>query len=315
MGVFCCWCCCCFNNLQSKTLEILAIVFQAISFIFLSCTLAIIKWSKIPVANLLLFILMFIINILIIIFTSFIRCWREKNLIKNAKKIIGQRLASTCFGLIIFCFILCVIEEFVISFGFSNVDYPCRNVNYNNPEKSSNYNYYYRKRNLGNDVDCNQVGPEYDANVITDVEYYISYITFTYLELSFILGVWIWHVLRRRIIQGLDGPSPTPVQSVMYDQYGRQVVVVQQGDVVIMDGQPHIAVPAQNQNNNQFNQSNNQFIQSNNQFNQSHNQFNHFNSKQYNYKNNIGQSQNISNQINNNPIPDSQEFNLQEKPH
>jgi hypothetical protein len=251
---------------------------------------------------------MLIINILIILFTSFIRYWRAKNLIKNTKKIIGQRLASTCFGLIILCFILCIIEEFVISFGFLNVDYPCNNVNYNNPEKSSNYNYYYRKRNLGNDVDCYQVGPKYYANVITDAEFYISYITLTYLEISFILGVWIWHILRRRIIQGLDGPSPTPAQPVIYDQYGRQVVVVQQGDVVIMDGQPHIAMPAPNQNNNQFNQSNNQF-------NQSNNQFNHFNNNQYNYKNNIGQSQNISNQINNNPIPDSQEFNLQEKRH
>ena len=312
MGVLCCCCCCCFNNLQSKTLEILAIVFQSISLFFLFCTLAIIKWSKIPVANLILFILMLIINILIIIFTSFIRYWRAKNLIKNTKKIIGQCFSLTCFVLIIICFILCVIEEFVISYGFYNADYPCRTVNYNNPEKSSNYNYYYGKRNLGNDVNCYQVGPDYYANVITDSEFYISYIIFSYLELSFILGLWIWHILRRRIIQGLDGPSPTNVQPVMYDQYGRQVVVVQQGDVVIMDGQPHIAVPAQNQN---YNNNNNQFNQSNNQFNQSNNQFNHFNNNQQNYKNNIGHSQNISNQINNNPIPDSQEFNLPEKPH
>ena len=124
--------------------------------------------------------------------------------------------------------------------------------------------------------------------------------------------------MRKRIIEGLDGPAKV-AKPVMYDQYGRQVVVVQQGDVVIMNGQPHVAVPAQNQNNNNF--SNNQFNQSNNQFNISNNPVNQFNNNHFDnniYNNNrgsLGSTQNISNQINNNPIPDSQEFNLQEKAH
>ena len=75
----------------------------------------------------------------------------------------------------------------------------------------------------------------------------------------------------------------------MYDHYGRQMVVVRPGDVVIMDGQQHVAMSVQNQ---PFNQYNNNI--SNNPY------------------NNIGQPQNISNQI---PphIPDSQDYNLPEK--
>lgn len=321
MGVLCCCCCCCFNNFASKTLEILQIVFQSICLFLLFCSLVVIKWSNISIANLFLFILMLIITILNIIFTSFIRYWRAKNLIKTTKKRRGQCFALTCFGLIIACFAICIIEEFLISFGFRNADYPCLNVNYDNQEKSSYYNYYYynqKKRNLFNNADCYIEGPSYYANTISGGEYLIAYITFTCLEFSFILGIWIWYILRKRIIEGLDGPAKV-AEPVMYDQYGRQVVVVQQGDVVIMNGQPHVAVPAQNQNNNIF--SNNQFNQSNNQFNISNNPVNQFNNNHFDnniYNNNrgsLGSTQNISNQINNNPIPDSQEFNLQEKAH
>lgn len=306
MGVLCYCCCCCyFKNLKSKTLEILALAFQGISFVLLFCSLIIIRWSKISIANFLLFILMLIITLFIIILSSFIRFWRAKNIIKTSKKMRAQNFALTCIILIIICFIICAIEEFVIFYSFSKADYPCQRVNFGNPEKSSYFNYYYYdKRNLDSDIDCYQVGRNHYAHIITDAEYYVSYITFTYLEFSFILGIWIMYILRRRIIQGIDGPSTTPLSPILYDQYGRKVVVVQQGDVVIMDGQPHIAVSEKKQNNNQ----------SSNQINQSNNQFNHFNNNQYRFNNNSGSSQNISNQINNNLIPDSQEYSLPVKP-
>ena len=81
----------------------------------------------------------------------------------------------------------------------------------------------------------------------------------------------------------------------MQDQYGRQVVVVQPGDVVIMDGQPHVVMPMGYQNNNQ----------NNNQYN---NQFNN----QYNNINNLPQSQNISN-IGNQNYPNSKDISVKEQ--
>ena len=110
--------------------------------------------------------------------------------------------------------------------------------------------------------------------------------------------MFVWYILRSRIIQGLDGPNlpnmpnlPNilPMQRGLYDQYGRQVVVIQPGDVVYMDGQRNVAISAENQYN----------YQSNNP---------QYNNPQYN------NPQYISNQINN-PIPDSNEYNLQEKAH
>ena len=303
MGILYCCCCCCFNNLTSKSLEIVELVFQSISFFFFFFFFVIIKLSKIFFANILLFLLMLLITLLIIVFTSFIRYWRANNLIKTTKKLRGICFASTCLGLIITCFIICVIEEFVISYGFYNADYPCsgskyldNNINYNNyyyKNKLNNTTSNRNNRKLFNNEDCYQLGSSYYANAIKSAEYLISYITFTYLEFSFILGVYIWYILRRRIIQELDGPMPTPVQPAI-GQFGRQVVVVQPGDIVYMDGRPNIVAPVQNPNNYQYNYGNNQY-------------------NNYQYNNNVGPSQNISNQINNNQIPNSQEYNLQEK--
>ena len=92
------------------------------------------------------------------------------------------------------------------------------------------------------------------------------------------------------------------MQQVMYDQYGRQVII-QQGNVVIVDGKQNPGIPGQNQNNNQSNQSNNII-------NHSNNQFNNLKISKFIDNNNIGSSQNISNQMS-----DVRNFNLQEKLH
>ena len=299
MGVLYCCCCCCFNNFTSKSLEIIVLVLQSISLFLLFLSLVIIKWSKISVANILMFLLMLLITLLIIVFTSFIRYWRANNLIKTTKKARGICFASTCFGLVITCFIICVIEEFVISYGFYNADYPCSKYDDNNINSNS---YYYKKklnntisiqnnRKLFNKEDCYLLGSYYNANVINGSEYLISYITFTYLEFSFILGVWIWYILRRRIIQELDGPMINPVQPAM-DQFGRQVVVVQPGDIVYVDGRPNVVASVPNPYNYQYNYGNNL-------------------NNNYQHNNNVAPSQNISDKINNNQIPNSQEYNLQ----
>ena len=304
MGLLWCCCCCCFNNLLAKTLEIFEIVFQSFSLFFLLLSLIIIKWSNLTAVNLILFILMFIITLIILIFIIFIRYWRSKGVIKTTLKKRGIIFVSTCFGLTIVDLIVCIIEEFIIILNFYKVDYPCRNYKYESKTSYNNYSPYYKiktnytkidngtksLRKLSEDINCANYGQYYDAKIIPNADYTISYLTFSYLEIAFIFGIWILYILRRRIVQGLDGPAPTTIQQpVMYDQYGRQVVVVKPGDVVIMDGQQHVAMPIQNQPYNQYN--------------------NNISNNPYN---NIGQSQNISNQVNP-QIPDSQEYNLQEK--
>ena len=167
--------------------------------------------------------------------------------------------------------ILNFIEEYILTYGFRTANYPCyyknkrsNNVNYNNNQ----YYYYWKqkenttliinenKRQLGDiDNDCSVLGRNYYTGIITVGEYLISYFTFSFLEVSLFLGIWIWYLLRIRIKQGIDGPLSNlanilPVQRGNIDQYGRQVVVIREGDVVYVDGQRHVAVPVQNQYNN-----------------------------------------------------------------
>ena len=312
MGLCMVCCGCCFNSLLTKTLEIIAINFQAISVFFLLLSLIIIKWSNISSINLVLFILMFLISVAVLTLTIMIRFWRSKGVIKTTQKAKAVSFSTACFALIIICLVVCIIEEIAIIIGFYNADHICRNYD-------DGLNYYrnldtkFIKAEIGNrfkrllkinknDIDCSYYGKNYDFKVVSNKEYLIAYITFSYIEFELILGIWLYYLLRRRIIQNQDGPLPISgpnVPRAMYDQYGRQVVVVQPGDVVVMGGQQNIAMPVQygyiNQNN----------VPYNNQYN------NHYNN-QYNY--NIPNSQHISNQVSPG-IPDSQEYKLDEKVH
>ena len=69
----------------------------------------------------------------------------------------------------------------------------------------------------------------------------MAYFTLSYFEIASILEIIIWSILRRRIQQKLDGPPAVavPVSPQMVDPYGRQVVVVQPGDIVMMQGNPY----------------------------------------------------------------------------
>lgn len=306
MGVCLVCCGCCFNNLLSKTLEIISIILDSISVFFLFLSLLIIKWSNIPTINVLLYIFMFLINIAMLGFTIIIRYWRSKGVIKNVKKSKALAFATACFALTIICFIICIIEEVAIIVGFYNADFLCKD--YKGPYRSleSKLNILEikneKKRILKinkNDIDCREYGSEYDFRVVSSGDYLMAYLSLSYLEIALILLIWLYYVLRRRITLGQDGPVPISggtIPQAMYDQYGRQVVVVQPGDVVVMGGQQNIAMPAQYAYSGQYyNQNNiNQFANQNNY--------------------NMANSQNIQNQINPG-IPNSQEFPLQEKIH
>ena len=292
MGIFCCCCSCCLDNLSSKTLEILLIAFHSIGVSFLICSLVIISWSKISYINLILVLLILLINVLCLIFIVFIRIWRKKKTIQTIKKKKGIIFSKISIIILIICFIISVIEEFILSYAFSDVDYPCRNKKTEKNDK--NYGQFIFKISLSNnistvddkilrnlkDVDCTEHGKYYYTHEIKNEEYIISYFTFSFLQISLFLGIIIWIILKKRIILGIDKPpSMEKKQNVIYDQYGREVVIVNPGDVVIM-GNPEVSgISMQSPSNNMRS---------------------------------LRQSQSINSQINP-PNINSQEYRLQEK--
>ena len=262
---------CCFKNIATRKFEISLIVFNSISTVFLILCFGIFSWSKIPKVNLVFFILMLLINLCCLTFAILLRYWRAKEVIKTTRKKNGVTISMIGFIFSIIFFIICIIEEYCLIIGFRMVDYPCGS------NGSRDYNRYY----------C--YGWEFYTHEIKDSEYIMAYLTFSYLEIALILGIGIWYFLKVRIVQGLDGPAPIqPVQGVMYDQYGRQVVVVQPGDVVMMGGQRHVAV-----NQPQYNA-------------QYQNQYNNY--QQNYYPNNYPYNNNINNNMMEKPNPGSNDY-------
>ena len=335
MGILCC-CACCFQMLSSRALEINLIVMSSILFFLLFLCFIIIKWKNFSAGNVVFFVFMFLISLANIVISSFLRYWRAKNLIKTSKKSNGVKLAIAGFTLTIIYFIICFIEEIIFSYNYIKTNYPCLNNN-NGDTYGNSYTapYYYKKymnttrfnnpyiRILDDDkIDICQNRPSnYDIDIIKGKELFMAYFTFSFSEIYLIFGMFIWWLLKGRIKQGLDGPLPEGsigrqvAGGAMYDQYGRQVVVVQPGDVVVMDGQRNVAVPMDqynqyyNPNSNQYNnQINNQYnIPNSNQYNNQIN--NQYNNQIHNDVNNEEDSQNISAQVHPEK-PDSQEYKL-----
>ena len=235
----------CFNRSLSKTLEINLIVYNTIAVILIFLSLIIIKWKEISSANLVFFILMFLMCICCLIFSICLRLWRSKGLIKTSKKNTGYRLAVSGLTLTVINFVVCLIELIVMSIGFNNANYPC------DRGEAVNTYYYTGYRRISTEVDCNGKSSNYYTGVITSGQYLIAYFTFSFLGLSLILDMIIWTILKNRIRLELDGPTPIRVAPpAPIDPYGRAVIVVQPGDVVMMGGNPYQYNPyAQNQPN------------------------------------------------------------------
>ena len=216
-------CCYPFCRAKSKNLEITLIVFNSIAAFLLLLSLIIINWKNISTANVVFFILMFLICICCLIFSIFLRLWRSKNLIKTTKKAPGMSLSTAGTTLTIINLSLCLNEEIIISVGFSKADYHCiANSHYDNP--------FFRR--ISSDVDC--------TGILSTAEYIITYFCLSYLEISLILNIILWFKLKSRIKLELDGPAQAqpviPSSPKVYDPYGKAVIVYQPGDIVMTGG-------------------------------------------------------------------------------
>lgn len=228
MGTVYCWCNCCFNNLLTITIEIIELSLQSVSFLLLIISLIIIKWSNLLVYHICIYIGLIIITLIMIIFLIFIRFWRSKGLIKNIKKEQGIKFITTNFVLMILCIVICFIEEFSILYYFHKSNFPCQ---------------YYKPSNTDKQNDTDKICQEnknknYNIKKIKNIEYIITYINFTYIEISLFIGLWLTYILKKRIDQELDGPPVHKNQpKKISEQYGKKVVVVHPGDIVILEGQ------------------------------------------------------------------------------
>ena len=243
MGLcLCCVCCC--QNISAKAIEIFLMVFHSIEVVFLLLNLIILKWSYLPIINLIMFIIIFCFHIPCLIFIIFIRIWRSKNTIKTTNKSKGVIFANICFAILIMSFIGCLIEDYALSYGISKANHPCRDkVKDNDFYYVNRYNYKKSEvlRKLKNDYtisECESLGKyHYEYNIPIE-QIFLSYFTLSFLEAFTIIEFAFWYLLKNRITFGLDGPRPAISAVNQYgNPYGANVVVIQASDRVYMGGQ------------------------------------------------------------------------------
>ena len=219
MGICCC--CylgtCCFNQALTRSIEIAIIVLNSISVILLILCLVLINWKEIYSSNLYLFIVMLAISFICLLFSIIIRYFRYSGSVKSTKKSSASCLSI--FGLIlsIILLIICLVEEIIVTKSFREANFPCLGYN------SNIYIPYYRRMEY--DANCLLYGEDYDRNVITPGQYFITYITISYLELGMIFLIALWCILRTRIVAGLDAPVIHPTNIGIPVQ--QRVIVVQ----------------------------------------------------------------------------------------
>ena len=191
---------------------------------------------------------MFVMAILYLIFSILIRYWGSTGELKTTKK--GTASCLSLFGLIltIIHFILCIVEEVIITISFNRADFPCYDYKDNNSRTRSSV---YRRAEY--EAECKLYGSDYEANVISIGEYYLAYITLSYLELALIFTLFLWSLLRQRIDAGLDGPVVDVVPAGV--AYPQAVVVIQPGysDYQYQPNTPYIYNQQVNSTNRHYN--------------------------------------------------------------
>lgn len=234
MGIFLCGCC--FENLSAKTNEIVLIMLDIFCLFFFSLCFYIIKWKEMLKINIVLFIIMLLIIIICLILTFFMRCWRSSGVIKTSKRNSAIKIATTCFALSIINLIACVFEEVIIVISFSKRFPPCPN-----DDDFDELPYFYRR--ISSDDECQKKRDE------ANKEYYIAYVTFSYMEFMLFLSLCILSILKKRIINKTDDNIiPTIVRGIPAYPYGRQVVVVHPDQIYGMGIENNYNYYSQNMN-------------------------------------------------------------------
>lgn len=111
--MFCCCCCCC-KTYSPKCINITLLIFHILTTIFSFVALVSISWDGFAI-SLLLIIFIFVISVLLTIFSILIIAWANKGLIKGVHKEHGYKLAISGIVLSIIADVLCYITEYTLA--------------------------------------------------------------------------------------------------------------------------------------------------------------------------------------------------------
>lgn len=291
--MFCCCCCCfgdfglssCFGSSENNTknccsyftekiFQIIFIMAYIFLMIFLIATLSIIKWSKFPSVNITFFIFIFFLILACLILGILIYFYTQNSRVDDKVKEKISLISKIGIIITIISLILSIIEEIIISVGFSQASsvYPCDDIDVSF-STSVSVGFFVLKRNFTNFGTNTNIKRILDTNdddcflfFVTGPVLGMTYFTLTMIELISLIAILFW-----RQHKNVYYPNPV-VQNYnpafnTHNQNNPQEIVVQIPQIIVV-----------NQGNNGQNS-----------------QQNNFNGDNLNQNNNNGNNKNINN--------------------
>ena len=183
---FCCCCNCC-NSFSSKCIEICILIVSLCTFIFSLLSIIFIKWDHLKSASFILLIVIIVLSTIITISSISIVIYRFTEAINKKRNSFCLCLARICVFLSICTFVISIVSEGLIQDYFYEIDYPCKSIDKPNNEL------------------CKDKGSDYNAQVCSNLEYTIIYLSSTIIELCTFISIFLWFNDIRRIQEKVDG--------------------------------------------------------------------------------------------------------------
>ena len=205
MCICCCCCCNCFNSFSSKCIELSIFILSSFTFISSILEISIIKWNHLTSTTFTLLIILVIFSAIMTISSMAILFYRFKKIINKKRNSMGICLARIGLFISITSFFISIIAESMIQSNFNEIDHPCKN--YNNQIQNDDVIYFRNIRILSDDKNqelCKDKNNNYDAKICSNLEYAISYLSATIIEMFTLLLIFLWLNDLRRIKEKVD---------------------------------------------------------------------------------------------------------------
>ncbi len=224
MCICCCICNCC-NSYSSKCVEFCILVLSFITFICSILGFIFIKWSHLTITCSILLILAIIFSTFITLSSVCINIFRYKGIINKNRNLISTYFAIISLILTIITLLMSLIAESLVQTNFNDIDYPCKNIPSNDPNI-----IVFRLLSLEIISDeqrnefCKDKNIDYNAQICSNLEYTMAYLTSTIIEFCTLLLCFFWYNDYRRIREKVDGELPIYDNAYISEAHIRNVM-------------------------------------------------------------------------------------------
>ena len=209
MCICCCFCHCC-NSYSSKCIELCTFVISSISFASSILGFICVKWPHLTKASSALLIIIIVFSTCLEISILLIIIFRHKGTINNTRNSFSKYIALTSFILSILILIISLIAESLVQSNFKEIDYPCKDLSIKNDPnvimfRSLSLDELTKEQKIQL---CKNKNQDYYAQICSNLEYTMSYLTSSIIEICSLLLCFFFFNDYRRIRGKYDMELP-----------------------------------------------------------------------------------------------------------